>query len=195
MPMFMRFAGVVCLVLPMPAPSSAIAQQASPVVVRCETFCSQETLRTATARLTWIDPDLRSGDRPAGLPPPANAPVPQIDVTVVKNGFNSNAYASFSTSQDGARAAMSPSAGASGRPPLRAYDLRVIGSVRPAMSGPMRLDEAVPGTERRETSFLVENLEPGLQYSWRLRIGSGPGAQLSAPAICVAPVCPADLKE
>lgn len=174
----------------------AVAQDAAGLPLRCETFCSQSTLRTVSARLTWVDPALRPGGATVpGTPAAGIAASPQLDVTVVKNGFNTNAYATFPAAETGARPAIRPSAAAPAVPPkTRPYDLRIIGSIRPSVSGTIR-PEAFPTAERRETSLVIENLEPGLRYTWRLRFPTAAGEQLSAPATCVAPVCPADMKE
>jgi hypothetical protein len=174
--------------------SLAAAQDAGPTPLRCETYCSQTLLRTASARLTWVDPALRpSGAATPGAAAAAASASPRLDVTVVKNGFNTNAFATFLATEAGARPTAGPSAAAA--TPRRPYDLRVVGSVRPAISGSLTLEDAAPATERRETSLVIENLEPGIRYTWRLRFPTAAGEQLSAPATCVAPVCPADMKE
>jgi hypothetical protein len=177
-------------------PTLAIAQDAGSVPLRCETFCSQSKLRTASARLTWVDPTLQPGGAAAsGVAGATLAAPPQLDVTVVRNGFNTNAYATFSTAETGASPSLNFTPLPAAAPRLRAYDLRIAGTLRPAITGAVALDEAIPGAERRETSLLIENLEPGLRYTWLLRFNTGAGEQLSTAATCVAPVCPADMKE
>jgi hypothetical protein len=170
---------------------SALAQNGS-VPLRCETFCSQSKLRTASARLSWTDPSLQ----PSGAAPPAGltpAAPPQLDVTVMRNGFSTNAYATFPTADAGA--SPSPNFATPAAPRLRAYDLRITGALRPAITGAPAPNEVVAAAERRETTLLIENLEPGLRYSWRLRFNTAAGEQVTAPATCIAPVCPADIKE
>lgn len=179
------------------SPASAQGTGDTPVTtIRCETFCSSSSLRTAGARLTWIDPTLRPGAAGFSASGATPSTPPQLDVTVVRNGFSTNAYATLpTTDQVGASPTASFAAPSSTTPSARAYALRVVGVIRPAIVGAFSLDEAAPGNERRETSLIVENLEPGLRYSWRLRFTSPTGEQSSGVAICVAPVCPADMKE
>jgi hypothetical protein len=173
-------------------PPAAIAQERSPVSVRCETFCSKQKLRTASARIIW-----RDGAPGAPLRPGAagdTRAAPQIDVTVVKNGFAENAYATIPTTQAGAGATQGPAAATEGRPRLRAYDLRVVGTRAPGAPGPAAASEIAGSAEPQETSTLIENLEPGLRYSWRLRFDTAAGAQVTVPVTCTAPICPADIK-
>jgi hypothetical protein len=168
------------------------------VTIRCETFCSKSSLRTVSARLTWVDPSLRPGGAPVGFDAGGAAPPnpPQLDVSVVRNGFNANAYATLPTTGTvGASPATTFNGPASPVASSRAYDLRVVGIVRPVIAGAFSLDDAAPSIERRETSLVIENLEPGLRYSWRLRFNTPAGERTSATAVCFAPACPADMKE
>jgi hypothetical protein len=118
-------------------------------------------------------------------------------VTVFRNGFQSNAYASFPTgAEPSANPVLQFSVPPAAAPRLRAYDLRIIGSIRPQVRGTMSFEDAALRAERRETSVVVENLEPGLRYTWRLRFKTPSGEErASALASCVAPVCPADMAE
>ena len=40
---------------------------------------------------------------------------------------------------------------------------------------------------------VVENLEPGVNYTWRIAINTPAGRIVSRPTTCQAHVCPADL--
>jgi len=40
---------------------------------------------------------------------------------------------------------------------------------------------------------VIENLEPGVNYTWRVAIETAAGRIVSAPITCEAPVCPADI--
>jgi hypothetical protein len=116
---------------------------------------------------------------------------------VVKSGFARDLYASFPMHEaaGGATPRLAASATERSGGTLRAYDLRLLSVVRPHIVG-----EAAPGTldvapERQETSVVVEGLEPGLRYTWRVRLEGPQGWRESAPAICAAPICPADIRE
>ncbi len=190
----------ICILLACVLPSLALAQTGdatSAAGIRCETFCSSSSLRTAGARLSWIDPSLSPSGTAAfdssGVP--SGAP-PQLDVTVVRNGFDTDAYATLPTSDPiGASPTAAFATPPASVPSARAYALRVVGVVRPAIAGAFNLDEVVPNAERRETSIIIENLEPGLRYSWRLRFATPSGERTGGVAVCIAPVCPADVVE
>jgi hypothetical protein len=78
---------------------------------------------------------------------------------------------------------------------LPALDLTIAGITRPFFEGisPGELLGAEP--EDQETSVVVEGLEAGVTYSWRLRLLTTEGLEVSEPVSCQAPVCPADLQE
>jgi hypothetical protein len=174
--------------------ASAQDRPNAPVDLRCETYCSSEKLRTANARLTWIGPGVPQGPAPPALP--GGRPAEQLlETTVVKNGFARDLYASFPTREAAGGAAPRLAAGAAQRSggALRAYDLRLVSMVRPQIVG-----DAAPGAlapEHQETSVVVEGLEPGLRYTWRVRLEGPQGWRESEPATCIAPICPADIRE
>jgi len=176
--------------------ASAQDRPEPPVGLRCETYCSSEKLRTANARLTWIGPGVPLGPAPLALPD-GRAAEELLETTVVKSGFARDLYASFPTREaaggDAPRLAASSAERSGGI--LRAYDLRLLSMVRPQIVG-----EATPGAldvvpERQETSIVVEGLEPGLRYTWRVRLEGPQGWRESETATCTAPICPADIRE
>jgi hypothetical protein len=172
----------------LPLSGTPAGAQEPKVPLRCETFCSPDKLRTAVARLIWVDPAIEDeATRAAGV-----APAPEIDTTVFKEGFEEGLFASFPTAEPGTRAApaFAPSRDAAGA--LRAFDLQVTGVVAPQIRGAPSLEMAAPAAAQRETSVTVENLEPGLEYRWRLRFSS---ERESEVVVCVAPICVADMRE
>src|SRR3712207_4205446 len=98
--MSLHLLGTILFFLLSTSLGSALAQDGG-VPLRCEPFCSQSKLPTASARQPWTYPSLQPGGAagPAGLAPAAP---PQLDVTVVRNGFSTNAYATFPTADAGA---------------------------------------------------------------------------------------------
>ena len=152
------------------------------VSLRCETYCSSEKLRTANARLTWIGPGVPLGPAPLALPG-GRASEQLLETTVVKNGFARDLYASFPTREAAGGTAPRQAASAAERSggTLRAYDLRLVNVVRPQIAG-----EAAPGAldvapEHQETSVVVEGLEPGLRYTWRVRLEGPQGWRGASP--------------
>lgn len=77
------------------------------------------------------------------------------------------------------------------RTTLRAFQVRVIAVEQPAR------ETAVSGAEeaarRGEAVAIVENLEPGVNYTWRIAMDT-PAGKIVSPAVKTrAPVCPADI--
>jgi len=164
------------------------------VQLRCEVFCSRDRLRTANARLNWVGKGMPLG--PAKF---ATTPISRVkevvETTVYKNGFKKNRFAVLPTNQPGIRS-KSFAAQRAGETSLRALDLKVVGINRPdpeirARSRAQLMTE--PRTQ--ETSIVIEGLEPGVNYFWRIRFSGPDGRETSGIARCVAPVCPADQKK
>ena len=73
---------------------------------------------------------------------------------------------------------------AQGKPAaLRAYQVRLLEIERPAGR---EVDAA------GEMTVVIEDLEPGMNYSWRVVIEAPDGRLVSVPVTCQAPTCPAD---
>ena len=73
---------------------------------------------------------------------------------------------------------------------VRAFELRLI-----EFNNPEPPRSAVPGQlQESEASVLIEGLEPGLNYIWRLRFPSDSGVIVTQTVTCEAPVCPADMR-
>jgi hypothetical protein len=172
------------VVLPTPA-------DAADVPLTCETFCSPTKLRTAVARLSWTDPNLRLAEPSEARAAPA--PV-TIQTTVFKDGFDDQLFATIPTAPD-ARAEPAFETPPEGPQSLRAFDLRLTGIVRPEIAGEFSSEATPRSSEQQQTSVTIENLEPGLTYFWRLSFTRNGEQVLSETAACPAPICVADMRE
>jgi len=177
--------------------SAVIAQDnegPGPFTLQCEVYCSSEKLRTANARLSWADPRMRLIREANSLDTADRDLGEEIETTVFKDGFEENLYASFPTKLE-ARELAPRLAPETADANLRAYQLLLTGVSRPAIEG--RSIEALLGGSPQdvETSAVIEGLEPGLTYYWRVRVQMPDGVEISQSVACVAPVCPADLQE
>ena len=108
-----------------------------------------------------------------------------VEVTVYKDGFAKGLSATLPL---GAASAERPIAAVvpATRPALRAYQLQIIEVERPRA-----LESAAGGGS--ETGVIVEGLEPGMNYTWRVAVETPDGNVVSAPVTCQALVCPADM--
>jgi hypothetical protein len=158
---------------------NARAESPSGLTLTCEVFCSQTKMRTGTARLRWrIQPATRTG---IGLATLADAKQ-TLELSVFDQGFEKGLFVTLPISQPGPGSPIA--ALAQGKPPtLRAYQVQLVAVER----------TAVAADAANEMSVLVENLEAGMNYSWRLAISSPKGGIESAIATCKAPICPADI--
>ena len=159
---------------------NARAESPSGLTLTCEVFCSQTKLRTGNARLRWrIDPAARAR---SGLATLAEAKQ-TLELTVFDQGFEKGLFVTMPVSQPVTGRAVA--ALAQGKPPtLRAYQVQLIAIER----APERAADATS-----EMSVVIENLEPGMNYSWRLTIEAPKGRLVSAVVTCKASICPADI--
>ncbi len=160
---------------------------AAGIVVTCEVFCSETKLRTGNARISWTLAAGPAGPEAFGLGDMSSAEQ-RLETTVFKKGFDKNLYASFPTLDRGT--AMQPALGSSMEPgAMRAYQLQIIEVERPA-----GLDTLTAGGAM-QTDMVIEGLEPGMNYTWRVVIETEDGEMVSKTVTCQAPVCPADIRE
>lgn len=168
---------------PPPQPSVPVEQA---LVLDVEGFCSETRLRTSNARITWRAGASALG--PGGLPGLAAA-TQRLETTVFKNGFAQGLFVALpigTAAVDRPIAAIAQ-APATQQPPRRAYQIRLI-TVNAA-----RASAASDGAS--EMDAVVENLEPGVNYTWRIAI-DGPTGRVVSPSISQkAPVCPADMAD
>lgn len=169
--------------------------------LRCEVYCSRDNIRTAKARIFWFGTQMPLGPSQFRN---VSAPVTEIvEATVYKKGFEQNFYASLDA-RPGTRPGAKFHVTAAQRPALPGLDLKVTEFNQPKLTIEQRrafeqedaLSRQAPAAvAAQETSVEVEGLEPGLNYQWRVRFKGPSGEQLTGIATCVAPTCPADLKE
>lgn len=171
----------------LPAENSR-AGSPSGLTLTCEVFCSQTRLRTGNARIRWTLPP--SALAASGITNLANSKQ-ALELSVFSEGFEKGLFATLPISiptPERPIGALARPIGtlAQGKPPaLRAYQVRLIEIERP----PGRAPADVAG----EMSVVIEDLEPGVNYSWRVVIEAPSGRLVSAPVTCQATTCPADM--
>jgi hypothetical protein len=177
---------------------SATAQETEPttssIPIRCEVFCSTEKLRTANARLLWPDARIRLIRRAESMEVADVEVKENIETTVFKNGFKDELYASFPTTMPEGDVAPALTAEVE-KSDMRAYQLHLIGVQRPSVSGRSINSLLGESLEKQEASAVIEGLEPGLTYYWRVRLETESGVEISQTVSCEAPICPADMQE
>jgi hypothetical protein len=165
------------------APQVHRATDDSGFAISCEVFCSATRLRTGSARIRWSAG--RGGAAAQALA--ANARQ-AVEATVFYQGFEKDLFVTLPVGPVPARAVPAAGAAAQGRQgrPLRAFDLQIV-------AAEPRAAAAAPSGEP-EMSVVVEGLEPGATYTWRVVIDAA-GRILSPTVTCEAPVCPADMAD
>ena len=175
--------GVVA-VSPPPADSSPAqlpaetSRAASPsgLTLTCEMFCSQTKARTGNARLRWT---MAAADRAQSRVLSLATAKQTLEFSVYGPEFEKELVATLPV----ARRAGVPAI-AQGKPPARrAYQVRLLQIEKPA-------DRAVDAAG--EMTVVIEDVEPGMNYSWRVVIEAPDGRLVSVPVTCQAPTCPAD---
>ena len=164
------------------APQVQRAADDAGFTITCEVFCSATKLRTGSARIRWHAS--RGGPVAQALGGTARQ---AVETTVFYQGFEKNLYATLPIGPVGARAVPAAAAAAQGRQgqPLRAFNLQIV-AAEPRAAG------APPSGEPAETGIVIEGLEPGASYTWRVVIDAA-GRMVSPTVTCEAPVCPADM--
>ena len=171
-----------------PAPAQPPARVEPALTLTAEGFCSETRLRTSNVRITWRAGAGALGTGVASL----TGATQRLETTVFKNGFNRGLYVALPIGVAGADqpiAAIAPTTAVQQAPPAtrRAYQIRLI-EVNAA-----RVAVAADGAS--EMDAVVENLEPGLNYLWRMAIDAAAGRIVSPSVTVRALVCPADLVE
>jgi len=169
----------------------ALAQTAQPptrvepgLTLKCEIFCSEAPRRPSSARIRWT---LSRAARTAANIAALTGARQTLEVTVFKDGFQQGLYATLpiaAVSPD--RPPIAAAAAQATQSQLRAYQIRIISVEQPRTT-------AADGDA--EMSAVVENLEPGVNYTWRIAIDAPGGRLVSASTRCKAPVCPNDSDE
>ena len=161
------------------AQTPPITREEQQLTITAEAFCSQTKLRTANARIRWDIPvatleatgvrNLATGTQ-------------TLEATVYKGGFEKGLLVSIPISQGTPKRPVAAQA-LQTRPTPRAFQFSLIEIEWPKAS-------LEGGTEM---SVVVEGLEPGVNYTWRIAIEAPSGRIVSPPVTIKAPVCPADM--
>ena len=144
------------------------AQAETPVAeneLQVVVFCSPERLRTPAAVISW-----RTGYE--------EAQAQELDVTSFKRGFELDAFGTLSPTKPGDRLLISV----------------LDKNQQASMESLQRLEFTRSDYDRQNAVISVEilNLEPGVNYFWRLRVGDEPIGQIIKSE---APICVADEEE
>jgi hypothetical protein len=161
--------------------------------IRCETSCSQTEPGVVLAWLTWI-PVPEDAPAAANAAPAAEFLDQRLDVTVFKDGFADGRYATFETAGATGLAAGADAGGVTPRvfgPRVEAYGLQITAPEQSEEDHPLGIAPANEPSQEQQM-LLVERLEPGIYYTWRLLIDTPQGWTVSRTVTCQAPVCPAD---
>lgn len=167
-----------------PSQTAPPAQENAELTLTAETFCSETRLRTSNARFRWnITRTALAAARVDNLA----ASKQSLETTVYKGGFEKGLSAALPI---GAVTPDRPVAAVAAQPrqaQVRAFQLRLI-------EVDLTRAQAVTDTGS-EMSAVVENLEPGVSYTWRVAIDTAAGRLVSPSIKFNAPVCPADMAE
>ena len=154
----------------------------SRMTLSIETFCSETRLRTSNARIRWSIP--RAVLDAAGIAG-VGAARQSLEATVYKNGFEKGLLVALPIGTATVDRPVVPLA--QGRPQQpRAFQLRLIEFAQP------RVEAAAAAPEM---TAVVENLEPGVNYTWRIAIDTTTGRMVTPSATAQARVCPADMAQ
>jgi hypothetical protein len=169
------------------AEDAARGKSAGGLTLSAEIFCSETKLRTANLRIRWSLPtqvQTAIKAQPAALKQ-------TLETTVYAQGFEKGLFVSLPVPagpiQKPLPAVIAPTAAVSRTDTPRAFQIRLI-EVGPPGREAAALDSA-------EFQAVVEDLEPGVNYTWRLTVEAPSGNLVSALVSVQAPVCPADMIE
>jgi len=177
---------VICLAVITTGVCSLLAQESKPteheaakLVVNVEDFCSPTKLRTSNARIHWrIPAEALVAARIASLDTARQS----LQATVYSQGFEKGLFVSL------------PLTEATPDRPLAARAPEKISKVRAFQFSLIQIERPKAAAENStEMAAVVEGLEPGVDYTWRIAIESDPGRIVSLPTTSEASVCPADM--
>lgn len=158
---------------------TARSQSESGLTVAADVFCSETKLRTGNARIRW---SLSAGARAERGITNLAAAKQTLETTVFAGGFDKGLYASIAVpSGTPPRPVAAVSAARQASP--RAYQIQLIEVEQP---------KTAAAVDAGEISVVIENLEPGVNYTWRVVVEPAGGRIVSAPVTVRGPVCPAD---
>lgn len=167
----------------------ALAQSAQTAVgvepnltVEVEPYCSETKLRTSNARIRWSLPkEALEAHRLTALAGSRQT----LEATVYRDGFEKGLLVSVPLTQASAEHPLAALIEEK-KPTLRAFQFSVVAIEQPK--------EGLAAESGGSTmAAVVEGLEPGVNYTWRIAIQTDSGRIASAPATSRAQVCPADM--
>lgn len=161
--------------------TTAQSQSPSGLTISAEVFCSTTKIRTSNVRLHW---SLSSDARTANQLTTFVGAKQRLETTVYLNGFEKGLFATLPVPVASTPAAVSKVVPATTQAPQMRQAL--------PRSFQIRLIEARAASTDAEFTAVVEDLEPGLNYTWRLTIDTPAGALVSAPLEVQAVACPVD---
>jgi hypothetical protein len=165
------------------APATAQASRVeSGLTVTCEVFCSSTKVRTANARIRW---SLTKAGLDASRVTNLAAAKQSLEATIYKNGFEKGLSITLPIAAATPLRSIEPVITQPAQARLRAYQIRLI-EIEPPKA-------EVSDAAGSEMGAVVENLEPGVNYIWRIAIDTPGGRIVSAATRCQAPVCPVDV--
>lgn len=187
-PSFLVFL-LVCVSAVFLESSRALAQTAQAAVsvepkltVEVESYCSETKLRTSNARIRWSMPkESLAAHKIAALAGSRQS----LEATVYRDGFEKGLLVSVPLTQASPEKPLAALIEEK-KPKLRAFQFSVIAIEQ---SKERVADEIGVST----MGAVVEGLEPGVNYTWRIAIQSDGGRIASAPATSRASICPADM--
>ena len=168
--------------------TTAQSQSPSGLTVSAEAFCSATKIRTSNVRLRW---SLSSDARTKNKLPTFVGANQRLETTVYLNGFEKGLFVTLPVPSASTPAAQSTVVPATTQAPQmrqalpRSFQIRLI-------EARASTDTAAPDGE---FTAVVEDLEPGLNYKWRLTIDTPAGALVSVPLELQAVACPVDEAE
>jgi hypothetical protein len=166
---------------------TARSQTAGGLTLSAEAFCSPTKPRVSNVRLRWtLSPEALSASKLSRVADARHS----LDTTIYANGFEKGLYVTL-TLQPGAvvaRPEAAITAVATQSPQLRQNLPRAFR---------IRLIEAGPNAAADTSTYraVVEDVEPGVNYTWRLTIEAPAGKVVSAPVEVQAVACPVDFVE
>ena len=183
--------------------TEAVAPEARAEVVEelditVETYCSKTKKRTPGARIRW---SMASSALRARSIDFAAAPL-VIEATIYKNGFERGLSVQLPLSRggyvDSAVAARATVAENARSPEMSnpAFRIRLVDvdGPKPREREPGE-SESAPAEDAMEMVASVEDLVPGVNYIWRVGVGTSAGRVVSPSVRAQAPDCPADFVE
>ncbi|HUR83273.1 MAG TPA: hypothetical protein VM733_21120 [Thermoanaerobaculia bacterium] len=177
----------------------ARATTAEVLDITVETYCSETKRRTPGARIRWSMPASSLSARSIDF---AATPF-VIETTIYKNGFERGLSVQLPVSPRAGRLQGAIAARASSDENARApemanpaFRIRLV-DVEGPRSRERELGEAesAPSEDATEMVAAVEDLVPGVNYIWRVRVGTAAGPLVSPAIKAQAPDCPADFVE